>query len=56
MAYTINDNCTGCGLCESGCIMNAISADGEKFVIDPELCIECSECAHICPNEAAVNE
>jgi len=52
MAYTINDDCTNCGVCEPECPVEAISEQGDKRVIDPELCTDCGACAEVCPVEA----
>lgn len=52
MAYTITDECIGCGSCEDECPVNAISEGEDKYVIDPEACTDCGACADICPVEA----
>ena len=52
MAYVINDDCIGCGTCESECPVSAISAGDGKYVIDADACIECGACAGVCPVSA----
>ncbi|MDR2232131.1 MAG: 4Fe-4S binding protein [Tannerella sp.] len=49
MAYVINEDCIACGACID-CSDNAIS-EGDIYVIDPELCTDCGECAEKCPVE-----
>lgn len=52
MAYKISDECIACGSCESVCPMGAISQNGDKFEISPDLCVECGACADTCPVDA----
>jgi ferredoxin len=52
VAYTINDDCISCGVCEDECPVEAISEGEDKYVIDPELCTDCGSCADICPVDA----
>ncbi len=52
MAFSINDDCISCGLCESECPVEAISEGDGKFVIDAEKCTECGNCADVCPVSA----
>ncbi len=56
MAYKIGDKCIGCGNCAANCPMEAISADGAVYKIDPEKCIGCGACAAGCPMEAISEE
>jgi len=54
----VNNNCVNCGVCETECPNEAISEEGGKHIINPELCTECkgyydkSQCIEICPQEA----
>ncbi len=56
VVYRIDaDICTGCEICIAPCPVNAISKflNGKDMivVIDPEKCINCGECARVCPKE-----
>ena len=51
MAYKISDECIACGTCIDECPVSAI-AEGDIYVIDPELCTDCGSCAEVCPTEA----
>jgi ferredoxin len=51
MAYVISDDCTACGTCIDECPVEAI-AEGDIYIIDPELCTDCGACADVCPVEA----
>ena len=42
---SMNDACTGCGLCEKNCPTGCI--DSSKRVIDNEICVRCMNC--LCP-------
>jgi NAD-dependent dihydropyrimidine dehydrogenase PreA subunit len=46
------DLCTGCGLCEDRCQMEAITFKNDIFSVDIERCIGCGNCIIICPSEA----
>jgi ferredoxin len=50
-AHFINTKCTACTICERVCPTNAITG-GERFYIDPDLCINCSVCGVYCPFDA----
>ena len=49
MAYTITDECFGCGACAAECPVEAISEGDGKFVIDADTCIDCGSCEATCP-------
>ncbi len=44
--------CTGCGLCETGCVYGAIRVVDKKAVLDPERCAGCGLCVTRCPVRA----
>jgi electron transport complex protein RnfB len=51
VAYTISEQCPGCGVCIRICPADAIS--GEKKTlhrIDAGSCIECGACGRVCPH------
>lgn len=53
MAYRIQkDKCIGCELCMNECNFAAITKDGEKCKINPEICVECGACSMVCPVQA----
>jgi ferredoxin len=60
MAYKITDECINCGACEPECPNEAITAEEEIYVIDPNKCTECvghydeSQCAAVCPVDCCV--
>jgi ferredoxin len=56
MAYVINDECLGCGACESECPVSAISEKDGKYVINADECVSCGACAGACPVEAPAEE
>ena len=53
LAYTINDECINCGVCESECPVDCIKQEDSKYVINAEECISCGACAAVCPVDAA---
>jgi ferredoxin len=52
--YVVNDSaaCTGCGICEDRCQMEAIHVADEKAVVDTDRCIGCGLCVSTCPAES----
>ncbi len=49
MTYRISEECISCGACASECAVEAISEQGDTYVIDEEKCIDCGSCADVCP-------
>ena len=56
MAYRITDECVACGTCAEECPADAISEEGDIYVIDQDECTECGNCMEVCPTEAIVEE
>jgi len=55
ITFTINDNCTGCSLCDINCPADAISGEPKKlYTIDQNKCIQCGICYDVCKFEAVV--
>ena len=53
ITFTINDNCTGCALCDVNCPVDAISGEPKKmYTIDQAKCIQCGICNDVCKFEA----
>lgn len=44
--------CSGCGVCETRCQMEAVSVDGDVAALDLERCIGCGLCVTTCPTGA----
>ena len=43
--------CTLCGICVENCPAGAIYIEGAHAVIDPELCLDCTLCRTLCPED-----
>lgn len=57
MAYSINDNCKGCGACKILCPVNAISGERkEAHQINERRCVNCGVCGRVCTQEAVLDE
>ncbi|MEN6421005.1 MAG: 4Fe-4S binding protein [Smithella sp.] len=47
-----SSDCTGCGVCEEACPMEAISLVDDVAKLNEKKCIGCGVCAHQCPASA----
>jgi ferredoxin len=54
LAYKITDDCIMCDACLPECPEGAITADDPKYIIDPDKCNDCGDCAEVCPTEACI--
>ena len=53
MAHKIDKEvCVGCGSCTDACPMDAIKADGDKFMVVADVCVDCGACEGACPTGA----
>jgi len=53
LAHVSKGNCTGCGICEDFCPVDAIVLDAEGIArVDQKGCIGCGLCASTCPDNA----
>ncbi len=53
----INEECTGCTICERYCPVNCITGEkkkGETWLIDQEVCINCGMCVEVCNSDAII--
>jgi len=52
MAHRIvRKECINCGSCQNECPTEAISEDGDCFIIKTDLCNDCGSCKEVCPQE-----
>lgn len=58
MAHVIGEPCIGVkdASCASVCPVSCIHDAGERYAIDPELCIDCGACVVVCPVSAIAPE
>ncbi len=53
VTYSINDKCSGCGLCAKQCPQDAISGTlKQRHAIDTAKCTKCGNCRSVCRFEA----
>ncbi len=50
--YTVDDRCTGCGICNRICPMNNISLDKNVRPVWNHDCTSCAACLNFCPTQA----
>ncbi|MBF0588102.1 MAG: NADH-quinone oxidoreductase subunit NuoF [Magnetococcales bacterium] len=53
--FIVQDECTGCTICERYCPVNCIEGELKKpetWVIDQEVCINCGMCVEVCKPDA----
>lgn len=51
VTVTVTDACTGCGMCDDICFVNAITVKDGKAAISDQ-CRGCGRCITVCPQEA----
>lgn len=61
MALQIGNDCFSCYACETVCPVGAISIVDNLFVINPDVCNECSDnesprCIAICPEDGIITK
>lgn len=60
MAMKITDECIACGACEPECPVEAITEEGDTYVINADVCVECdgyfdtNQCVDVCPVDCIV--
>ena len=54
MTYIITDDCIICDACVPECPEDAILVGDPKYIINPDLCTDCGDCAEVCPTEACI--
>ena len=47
--------CTGCGICEKVCPVEAVKVDNSLALINPDKCVECGICADNCPQDTILD-
>ena len=52
MIYIDEEKCTGCGVCEEVCPVEAVQVSDGVGRIDQDRCNECQACVEACPNGA----
>ncbi|MFA5314121.1 MAG: hydrogenase iron-sulfur subunit, partial [Methanomassiliicoccales archaeon] len=59
VAFVNKDRCTGCGICESVCNINAVQLAPDKdyegkrrATVNPKACVGCGACVSSCPTSA----
>jgi ferredoxin len=52
MIYVDGEKCTGCGVCEDVCPVEAVRVSDGVARIDQDRCNECEACVEACPDEA----
>ena len=52
MPWIKSEDCNGCGICISKCLVDSISLKNGVAVIDMTNCIHCGICHTVCPNDA----
>lgn len=49
VAYIDPEKCTNCDLCRQNCRFDAISFDGNTYIVDEHACEGCKVCEWVCP-------
>ena len=58
MTYVVNEKCMHCKYmdCVDVCPVDCFVELEDMLVIDPDVCIDCGECVHVCPVGAIAHE
>lgn len=58
MAFVVTAPCHGCKHtdCVAACPTDSFHEGDQMLFIDPESCIDCDQCASVCPTEAIFHE
>lgn len=52
ITYTVDENCTGCGLCQKVCPVGCVTIEKGKAVNKRQGCQVCLACIQLCPHKA----
>jgi len=49
VSHRITEECIVCGVCLAECPEQAIIEGSDRYLINPEKCSDCGNCAEVCP-------
>ena len=56
VSYRITEECIVCGACLPECPEEAIIEGSDRYIINPDKCGDCGNCAEVCPVGACLPE